>query len=56
MEHYLGVTKAAGISDEEIGAAQAIVMAVSAGKVRAQLREARRGRNSPRPDENSCSC
>ncbi len=56
MEHYLGVTKAAGISDEEIGAAQAIVMAVSAGRVRAQFREARRGRKIPRPDENSCKC
>ncbi len=56
MEHYLGVTKAAGISDEEIGAAQAIVMAVSAGRVRAQFREARRGLKSPRPDGNSCSC
>ncbi len=56
MEHYLGVTKAAGISDEEMGAAQAIVMAVSAGRVRAQFREVRRRRKSPRPDENSCSC
>ncbi len=56
MEHYLGVTKASGISDEEIGAAQAIVMAVSAGKVRAQFREARRRPKSPRPGENSCSC
>lgn len=56
MEHYLGVTKAAGITEDEIGAAQAIVMAVSAGKVRAQFREARRRLKSPRPDENSCSC
>ncbi len=56
MEHYLGVTKASGISDEEVGAAQAIVMAVSAGRVRAQFREARRGRKSPRLDENSCKC
>ena len=56
MEHYLGVAKASGISDEEIGAAQAIVMAVSAGRVRAQFREARRRLKSPRPGENSCSC
>ena len=56
MEHYLGVTKAAGISDEEISAVQAIVMAVSAGRVRAQFREARRRLKSPRPEENSCSC
>lgn len=56
MEHYLGVTKASGISDEEIGAAQAIVMAVSAGKVRAQFREARRERKFPRQDDSSCTC
>jgi len=31
-----------GITDEEIGAVQAIVMAVSAGRVRAQFREVRR--------------
>ena len=41
MEHYFGVAKEQGISDDEIGAVQSIVMAVSAGKVRAQFREAR---------------
>ncbi len=41
MDSYFGVAKAEGLSDEEIGAVQAIVMAVSAGKVRAQFREAR---------------
>ncbi len=41
MEHYFGVAKEQGISDEEIGAVQSIVMAVSAGRVRAQFREAR---------------
>ena len=41
MSHYFGVAKAEGLSDEEVGAVQAIVMAVSAGKVRAQFREAR---------------
>lgn len=55
MEHYLGVTKAAGITEEEIGAAQSIVMAVSAGKVRAQFREVR-GKGKPRPEEESCNC
>jgi hypothetical protein len=45
MEHYLGVAKDEGISDAEIGAAQAIAMAVAAGRVRAQFREVRsRGR------------
>ena len=42
MEHYLGVAGEMGISDEEIGAVQAIVMAVSGGRVRAQFREVRR--------------
>ncbi len=41
MEHYFGVAKEQGISSEEIGAVQSIVMAVSAGKVRAQFRQAR---------------
>ncbi len=41
MEHYFGVAKEQGISKAEIGAVQSIVMAVSAGKVRAQFREAR---------------
>jgi hypothetical protein len=34
-----------GVSDEELGAVQAIVMAVEAGRVRAQFREARRSRD-----------
>ena len=40
MEHYLSVAKEVGISDDEIGAAQSIVMAVSAGRVNAQFRDA----------------
>jgi len=39
MEHYLGVAKKEGISQEEIGAAQSIVMAVAAGRVNGQFRE-----------------
>jgi len=39
MQHYLGVAKDMGISEEGIGAVQAVVMAVSAGKVNAQLNE-----------------
>ena len=42
MEYYLGVAEEEGISQLEIGAAQAIVMAVAAGKVRAQTREVRK--------------
>ena len=41
MESYLGVAKRKGITDEEIGAVQSIVMAVQAGRVRAQFREVR---------------
>ncbi|NOH10199.1 MAG: hypothetical protein HND51_00980 [Chloroflexi bacterium] len=41
MEEYFGVAKEEGITNEEIGAAQSIAMAVSAGRVRAQFREAR---------------
>ena len=41
MEGYLGGAKDHGVTDEEIGAVQAIVMAVSAGRVRAQFREVR---------------
>ena len=44
MEHYLGVAKDDGLSDDEIGAAQSIAMAVSAGRVRAQFREVRKRR------------
>ena len=42
MEYYLGQVKQAGITPEEIGAVQGVVMAVSAGRVNAQLREVER--------------
>jgi hypothetical protein len=41
MEHYFGVAKEQGITDDEIGAVQSIVIAVSGGRIRAQFREAR---------------
>jgi hypothetical protein len=41
MEHYLGVAKETGLTEEQIGAVQSIVMAVSAGRINAQLREVR---------------
>jgi len=40
MEYYLKQKDLEGISDEEISTVQAIVMAVSSGRVNAQLREA----------------
>lgn len=43
MSHYLAVATKEGITKEEVETVQAIVMAVSAGKVRAQFREAQRG-------------
>ena len=39
MKHYLAQTKELGITKEEIGAIQSIVMAVSAGRVEVQLQE-----------------
>jgi hypothetical protein len=45
-DHYLGVAKEKGITDNEIGAAQSIVMAVSAGRINAQFREVRKKRNN----------
>jgi hypothetical protein len=46
MESYLGVARAEGITEEEIGAVQSIVMAVSAGKINAQLNEVRSRRKT----------
>ena len=42
MEHFFGVAKENGLTDDEIGAVQSIVMGVSAGRIRAQFREARK--------------
>ena len=47
MEHYLGVARAEGVTEDEIGAVQSIVMAVSAGRVEAQFREARARGSAP---------
>ncbi|MGD2100446.1 MAG: hypothetical protein PVG35_22965 [Desulfobacterales bacterium] len=40
MQEYLGVAREEGVSDAEIGAVLSIVMAVSAGRVQAQLKDA----------------
>ena len=42
MEYYLGVAREKRISEEEIGVAQSIVMAVAAGKIDQQLGEVRK--------------
>ncbi len=41
MEHFFGVAKEKGLSDDQIGAVQSIAMGVSAGRIRAQFREVR---------------
>ena len=51
MEHYLGAAKEKGITDNEIGATQSIVMAVSAGRINAQFREVRNKRNNKSSNE-----
>ncbi len=56
MEHYLGVAKELGLSGSEIGAVQASVMAVAAGKVDAQLREATERSRASAGEEGSCGC
>jgi alkylhydroperoxidase/carboxymuconolactone decarboxylase family protein YurZ len=48
MEYYLGQVEKEGVTAEEIGAVQAVVMAVSAGRVNAQLREVERRKRSDR--------
>ena len=53
MEHYLAQTDKAGLTSDEISAVQAIVMAVSAGKVNAQLQEVRK-KNAPCCDDTAC--
>jgi hypothetical protein len=49
MKSYFGVAKEEGLTDEEIGAVQSIVMAVSAGRIQAQFREARIQAKKPKP-------
>jgi hypothetical protein len=41
MAHFFGVAREKGLTDEEIGAVQAIAMAVSAGRIRAQFGQVR---------------
>jgi alkylhydroperoxidase/carboxymuconolactone decarboxylase family protein YurZ len=46
MELFLGGAKEEGITEDEIGSVLSIVMAVSGGRVRAQLREVLARRNN----------
>jgi hypothetical protein len=45
MNHYLGVARKLQATEDEIGAVEAIVMAVAAGRVNAQFRESRKAKN-----------
>jgi hypothetical protein len=41
MEYFFGVAKEKGLSDDEMGAVQAIAMGVSAGRIKSQFRQVR---------------
>lgn len=41
MEHFFGVAKENGLTDDEIDAVQSIAMGVSAGRIRAQFKQVR---------------
>jgi hypothetical protein len=41
MEHFFGVAKETGLTDDEIGIVQSIAMGISAGRIRAQFRQVR---------------
>jgi hypothetical protein len=51
MQHYLGVAKKEGITKEEIGATESVVMAVAAGRINAQLRDARTRNRNPSSED-----
>jgi alkylhydroperoxidase/carboxymuconolactone decarboxylase family protein YurZ len=54
MEHYLAQADKAALTSDEISAVQTIVMAVSAGKVNAQLMEVRK-KNASCCEDSPCS-
>jgi hypothetical protein len=53
MDHYLGVARTLDVTNDEIGTVQAIVMAVSAGRVNAQFREARKQGNESKKEKHN---
>jgi len=54
MEMLSGVAREKGVSDEELGTIQAIVMLVSAGRVFAQFREVYEGIESKKQGKACC--
>lgn len=41
MQHYLGVAKEQGLTEDEIGAVESVAMAVAACRIRTQFADAR---------------
>ena len=56
MQHYLGVAKTEGVTEQEIGAAQSIVMAVASGRINAQLRDVQTQNKNQAAEEKSSKC
>jgi hypothetical protein len=55
MEHYLGVAKEEGITEDELGAVQSIVMAVSGGRPMMQFMDAQaRAKKRDEPVDPAC--
>jgi hypothetical protein len=56
MEHYLGVAKEEGITEDELGAVQSIVMAVSGGRPMMQFMDVQmRTKKKGAPVDHDCS-
>lgn len=54
ITHYLSVAKEENLTEQEIGAAQAIVMAVAAGSIDARFKDALGLEFSTTPDSSCC--
>jgi hypothetical protein len=56
MEHYLGVAKEEGITKDELGAVQSIVMAVSGGRPMMQFMDAQeKAKKKNEPVDSDCN-
>jgi hypothetical protein len=56
LQTHCGVARELGWSGSEIGTVQASVMAVAAGKVNAQVREASERSRASAADDGPCGC
>lgn len=41
MQHYLGLAKEQGVTEDDVGAVESVVMAVAACRIRTQFADAR---------------